>query len=325
MTKNFIFKSAIASYMEGFLEEKHLQGYKYFNETKWLKKLDEYWIAHGYGKTGLTVQNTDQWRQKRDCEGAKCQATRITVIRQFSIYLNGLGIPSYVPPVDVRYTKPLIHVLCDEEISALFREIDRYYPQKGSTDTRRMSAMYPVLFRFIYCCGLRISEACSLSVSNIDLASGIVIILDGKGSKDRLLHLSGDLKQLCTWYFECLCNDLGKKPVWFFPGIDEDKPISDGTVRNRFDACWNQTAYAARCSRKPTVHSLRHAYVVKRLNLWMQQGLDLEHMVPYLSRFLGHKSFDESLYYYHFVEEAAQIIRQKDRTIDRVIPEVRRR
>lgn len=41
MTKEFIFKSAIAPYIEGFIEEKHLQGYKYFNEAKWMKKFDE--------------------------------------------------------------------------------------------------------------------------------------------------------------------------------------------------------------------------------------------------------------------------------------------
>lgn len=325
MTKEFIFESAIAPYIEGFIEEKHLQGYKYFNGTKWMKKFDEYWIAHGYGKTGLTIENLDQWRQKRDCEGTNCQTARITVVRQFSVYLNGLGIPSYFLPIDARCTKPLIHVLCDEEISALFNEIDSYYPQKGSVDTRRMSVMYPVLFRLIYCCGLRISEACNLPASNTDLANGMVTILDGKGNRDRLIHLSEDLKQLCIRYFGHLCNDLGEKPVCFFPGIDKNKPISDGTVRQRFDACWNQTAYAAQCNRKPTVHSLRHAYVVKRLNLWMKQCLDLDHMIPYLSRFLGHKSFNETLYYYHFVEEAAQIIKQKDMTIDRVIPEVIRR
>lgn len=96
-------------------------------------------------------------------------------------------------------------------------------------------------------------------------------------------------------------------------------------VRQRFDACWNQTSYSTQCGRKPTVHSLRHNYVIKRLNLWMRQDLDLEHMVPYLSKFLGHKSFNETLYYYHFVEEAAQIIRQKDLHINKVIPEVIRR
>lgn len=185
--------------------------------------------------------------------------------------------------------------------------------------------MYPVLFRLIYCCGLRISEACTLSAANINLASGIAAVLDGKGNRDRLVYLPEDLKQLCDRYWRHLCNDLGEKPVWFFPGPDRNKAISDQTVRQRFNACWNQTAYAAQCSRKPTVHSLRHAYVVKRLNLWMGQGLDLDHMLPYLSRFLGHKSFDESLYYYHFVEDAARIIQQKDRTVDKVIPEVIRR
>jgi len=48
-------------------------------------------------------------------------------------------------------------------------------------------------------------------------------------------------------------------------------------------------------------------------------------MLPYLSRFLGHKSFNDTYYYYHYVEEAAQTIRKRDSVIGRVIPEVMRR
>lgn len=33
---------------------------------------------------------------------------------------------------------------------------------------------------------------------------------------------------------------------------------------------------------------------------------------PYLSRYLGHKSPDETYYYYHLVEKAFDTIREKD-------------
>ena len=92
-----------------------------------------------------------------------------------------------------------------------------------------------------------------------------------------------------------------------------------------FRRCWLNTSFASGCDRNPTTHCLRHAYVVNRINLWREQGLDFEHMLPYLSRFLGHKSFNDTYYYYHYVEEAAQTIRKRDSVIGRVIPEVMRR
>ena len=57
----------------------------------------------------------------------------------------------------------------------------------------------------------------------------------------------------------------------------------------------------------------------------MKQGLDMNVMMPYLSKYLGHKSVDETNYYYHYVQETAQIIREKDTLAKKVIPEVRPR
>lgn len=45
-------------------------------------------------------------------------------------------------------------------------------------------------------------------------------------------------------------------------------------------------------------------------------------MLPYLSRYLGHKSPDETYYYYHLVSKAFDVIRSKDSVSSKVIPEV---
>lgn len=325
MSKEFVYESAIARHIKGFTEEKKALGYKYFNESKWMKKFDDYWLGHGYGETGLTAENLSGWVRKRSCEGAKCLATRISVVRQFSIYLNGPGIPGYCPSIEVRYPKPLIHLLTRAEVRELFDRIDAYKPKKGNDASKRMGNEYPVLFRLIYLNGLRISEACGLSASAVDLEHGTITIPDGKGNKGRLIYLSEDMKLLCLAYFSYVCSKPGKMPAWFFPGSDPQSPISEGTVRKRFDACWMETSFADCCDRKPTVHGLRHAYVVTRINLRMEQGLDFEHMLPYLSKFLGHRDFNDTHYYYHYAEEAARIIRKKDTVISRVIPEVMRR
>ena len=45
-------------------------------------------------------------------------------------------------------------------------------------------------------------------------------------------------------------------------------------------------------------------------------------MLPFLSKYLGHTSPSETFYYYHQVAEAFRIIRDRDITGKRVIPEV---
>lgn len=322
MNKAIKYKSTIARWITGFIDEKKALGYKYYSESKWMRQFDAYWIDHDYEETGLTPENLSGWVKKRDTEGEKCLAARISVIRQFSIYLNGLGISSYYPPIEVRPPKPVIHLPADDEIAELFVEIDHYTPGKGNADVRRMSNEYPVLFRMIYLNGLRASEARLLSMDDVDLYAGTIAILDGKRKRDRIVYLSDDLTKLCREYISYLTEELGRKPSWIFPGINPDKPVSYGSISSMFRRCWMNTSFASGCDRNPTTHCLRHAYVVKRINLWREQGLDFEHMLPYLSRFLGHKSFNDTYYYYHYVEEAAQTIRKRDTVTGRVIPEV---
>ncbi|RRK30509.1 integrase [Schaedlerella arabinosiphila] len=325
MSKAIKYKSTIAGWITGFIDEKKSLGYKYHNESKWMKQFDAYWTDQGYEETGLTPENLSGWVKKRDTEGEKCLTARISIIRQFSMYLNSLGISSYCPPIEVRPSKPVIHLPVGDEIAELFIEIDRYTPGKGNADVRRMSNEYPVLFRLVYLNGLRASEARLLSMDDVDLYDGTVMILDGKGNRDRIIYLSDDMVKLCREYISYLTGELAREPAWLFPGIDPDKPMSYESISSMFRRCWRNTSFSSGCDRNPTTHCLRHAYVVNRINLWREQGLDFEHMLPYLSRFLGHKSFNDTYYYYHYVEDAAQTIRKRDSVIDRVIPEVMRR
>ena len=67
---------------------------------------------------------------------------------------------------------------------------------------------------------------------------------------------------------------------------------------------------------------LRHTFVINRMNLWMAEGMSLDEMLPYLSRYLGHTGINDTLYYYHHVKNAFQVVRQKDNISNRIIPEV---
>ena len=247
--------------------------------------------------------------------------------RQFSKYLNSLLIPSYIPPITVHCEKPIRHILTDQEINALFSQIDNHKLNgKGCTFfTERMADSYPVLFRLIYLNGMRISEVCKLQIPEIDLKNGIITILNGKGNTDRLIYISEDMNKLCVAYINHLQELLGQKPIWLFPGRNTENHISISAVEREFNRFWAGTVFANQCNKKPTVHDLRHTFVVHRINRWIDQGLDFEHMLPYLSKFLGHNGFDGTFYYYHCVEETALAIHRLDKVSEKIIPEVMRR
>ena len=49
----------------------------------------------------------------------------------------------------------------------------------------------PVLFRLLYTCGLRVSEALHLKVADVDLDAGVLAIYGAKGDKERLVGIFG--------------------------------------------------------------------------------------------------------------------------------------
>ena len=52
----------------------------------------------------------------------------------------------------------------------------------------------PVLFRTIYACGLRLSEARLLRPDDVDIDAGVLQIRDAKGGQDRQVPVSEPLR-----------------------------------------------------------------------------------------------------------------------------------
>jgi integrase len=156
---------------------------------------------------------------------------------------------------------------------------------------------------------------------NVGLINGTLTVLQSKGQKDRLVHLPPDGLKMLTEYFYNLESKLPNS-IWLFPGRIPGKHITASTVQRVFKNCRNRLPFAENIDKQPSVHCLRHSFVVERINDWMNRGIDLQKMLSYLSTYLGHASPVGTFYYYHLVNEAFDIIKQKDKVSGRVIPEV---
>ena len=317
------YTSSIGKHISDFIAEKQSMGFKYAGESEIMRRFDRYWDEHGYADDFLTKDHLSDWLKIKEGENGSSLTCRISVIRQFSLYLNGLGIESYYPAYTVKY-KPHARVpFSKEEISEFFAAVDRQ-KETEVTERKRFEDTYPVLFRTIYLNGLRISEACSLTINQLSFENNTITILDGKGHKDRLVYMSDDFSQMLKSYLCYISQTYGISSHYVFPGKYPERPIKPLSVNRKFNQLWSETSFA-NSREKPSVHDFRHTFVVERINRWMAQGLDFNHMLPYLCKYLGHRNFNETYYYYHYAEEAARTIREKDSVIDKVIPEVMRR
>ena len=62
----------------------------------------------------------------------------------------------------------------------------------------------PLLFRMLYGCGLRISEALALLKSDVDLKDGVLHIRHGKNDRERIVPMSVSLTEECRKYAQAV-------------------------------------------------------------------------------------------------------------------------
>src|SRR5688572_5206188 len=74
------------------------------------------------------------------------------------------------------------------------------YPISDVSPNRHLTL--PLLFRILYGCGLRISEALNLKQKDIDLNQGTLFIRDTKFGKERKVPMAETLTERCRLFIE---------------------------------------------------------------------------------------------------------------------------
>jgi integrase len=180
------------------------------------------------------------------------------------------------------------------------RKRDKKLPVVLSHDEVRLGLLrvadvrYRTCLTLIYSCGLRISEAVRLEVTDIDAKQGLLHIRHGKGGKPRYVPLPDRTLQLLREMWEKHCH-----PRWLFPAYRinlrlpskrygmQNKPVSGGTIALHFKAALR----ASGCRKPATVHSLRHSYATHLLE---------EHVPLFtVKEYLGHSSIGSTMLYVH--------------------------
>jgi integrase/recombinase XerD len=131
-----------------------------------------------------------------------------------------------------------------------------------------------------YAAGLRVSEAVSLKVADIDSSRMLIQVRHGKGAKDRTVMLSPQLLKILRIYWR-----LAKPKEWLFPGRSGSKPID---VQVLHAACRSATK-AAGLTKRVTVHTLRHSFATHLL----ESGVDIR----IIQVLLGHNNLSTTARY----------------------------
>ena len=297
---NYVFSSNFKKYIEDLVEQKHAVGFPYTNSQHSLKVFDKFCKEYYPPEIQLTREIALHWAERRPQEHLKTLSNRISPIRQLAKYINSIGGEAYIVPPGIpgKIKRYVPHIFTKQELQAFFGIADEYI-YKMVSPVRHL--VVPVIFRVLYCCGLRSSEATGLKVRDVDLETGKITIRISKGNKDRTVMMSLDLLKLCRIYHKKL-EFIFPERTYFFPNR-QDNQYSNGFLSSTFHEIWGKTGISIISGNSPRVHDFRHGFAVKRLNLWVEEGKDLQAYLPYLSMYLGHAGLVETDYYLHLVPE----------------------
>ena len=300
MTAEITLASAIA----GLVAEKRALGYTYVCEERALARFDAFCASEFPSLDSVTQASVEAWiaAARRRAVKPATVISLIAPIRELARWLHRRGVDAYLLPAGVlqKPARYIPHIYSDRELAALFEQTDRchYCPE---VPLRHL--VMPVLFRTIYACGLRCSEARLLRVQDVDIDTGVLQIRDAKGGKDRQLPVSEQLRERLASYHAMLAGQPGWE--WFFPGATLDAPLTLNNVNRNFRRfLWQARIPHGGRGHGPRVHDLRHTMAVNNLRSWFERGENVGALLPVLQTYLGHSSIGDTAYYLHLTAES---------------------
>jgi integrase/recombinase XerD len=310
----------MADAITALVEQKRAVGYQYAAEARVLARFETFCHSEFPGLQAPDQVSVEAWlaaARRRNVTPATLQ-TLAAPVRELARWLGRRGVPAYVLPTGAlpRPTRYVPHIYTDQQLAALFTETDRccYCAQ---VPFRHL--VMPVLFRTIYACGLRASEARLLRADDVDLDAGVLQIRDAKGGKDRQVPVSAPLRARLADYHVQVAGYSGGD--WFFPGT-AGKPLTLGNVDKNFRRfLWRARISHGGRGHGVRVHDLRHTFVVNNLRCWFTQGQDVGALLPVLQTYLGHSSIADTAYYLRLTAESyPHITAQVQHAIGDVVP-----
>jgi site-specific recombinase XerD len=183
--------------------------------------------------------------RRRKPKTITCHLQTIRLFFDYLIEEEGMKINNPVIRVSIRLPKPLPRHLHDDQVAQFFKVI---------TDPRDRA-----IFMLMLRCGLRVEEVAKLTAGALDLARRRVLVINGKGGKDRVVYLSEDVRIALEVYLK---KRASKASGLFLvqKGAMSGQPISVRGIQKRMEYYAQKSKVDASC------HQLRHTMATQLLN-----------------------------------------------------------
>ena len=262
----------------------HLKGFAAYSDAK--------------GQRYVNAQTVIEWA--RQSRSVYARARRLGSVARFARFMQAEDPHHEIPPAvfgSERQPRVPPYILCDKQIG----QIVQLAAQSGRQTLRRQT--YSTLFALLSCTGLRVSEAIRLRYS--DVTPDGLLIRATKFHKNRVVPLHETAQAGLERYLQ------QRRP--YAPFDDHvfislrRKPLLIVDVDHAFRMLVAKMGLPhGRGRRRPTPHSLRHAFAVRALQTCPDSREHITQHMLMLTTYLGHS---DAAYTYWYLEAVPELMR----------------
>lgn len=276
--------SQIRQAVEHYLRVRRALGYKLLVEGRMLVRFATFLDQRGHDH--VTTNAALAWATAPVDADPQWWAARLTVVRGFARFQAGFDERTEIPSTDLlartgqRRQAPYLY--SHQEIAALLQAA------QGMRCPMR-AATFESFIGLMACTGMRTGEAMGLDRDQVDLPSGTLTVCGTKFGKSRRIPLHPSVTEQLDRYQHQrdLLRPRPVNPAAFFCSGAGTR-LNHTNVSKAFTKLL--AAAGIRAEPKPRLYDLRHTFVVTTLADWYARGLDIAHLLPTLSTYLGHVS-----------------------------------
>ena len=297
MTPDGFFSSPLAERFSAYVALRRSVGYELRSQVYLLRQFDQI-VAREMPVPGpVTREVVAAYLRSLGHLRATTRRVRLCMLRQFLLFLRQFEPTTYIPERmdDPGHASPRSpYILSETQIVAIIQAAHGY-PQRYVV---RQWLLYPTLFGLLYVTGMRISEALTLKLADVDLRNAVIRVRKTKFHKDRLIPLRESTCVVLRRYLTARAERGYSTAVEAFLFVNEKgRRLPYTNVRKAFRTTVTRAGIERRADGKPWIHDLRHSAAVRRLYLWYREGKDVQALLPVLVTYLGHSSVASTAIY----------------------------
>ena len=235
-------------------------------------------------------------------------SARLSTVRGFAIYLAGSGLPVGVPAVrqgasGSRRATPYLYSFND--IRALMTTAHQLFtPLRAATMT--------TLIGLLAVTGMRIGETVRLTVGDVDLDQGVVLIAHAKFGRQRMVRLDPSSCDALAGYLSVPVRrrfSTGPESALFV--TQKGTAINEHTARGAFHQMVQHAGLPVRAGARPRLHDFRHTFATQTMIDAYRYGRDPARTLTLLSVWLGHSNPADTYWYLQAAPEIAAVAVQR--------------